>query len=260
MRLVNYLAQLSETKDLNEDVMNKQDLGLHLVGLLALGLTTTAQATLIDRGNGMIYDSDQNLTWLQDANYTQTSGYDSDGQLTWFSAKVWAEELVYGGYDDWRLPSVVDSGGTGPYDVGNSGTNRGWNVDTSNSELAYMFHINLGNESWINPDGTRNDDGCPTSNPNCMQNDSTDLVDILNLHSFSFWLNTEYSLGTDAAWYFDTYHGYQGTGDIGDTKYAWAVRTGDVAASVAESVPEPGTLVLMLAGLAGIGAAKQRRW
>ncbi len=46
--------------------------------ILTLGMTTSANATpidqLIDRGNGMIYDTHEDLTWLQDANYAQTSG------------------------------------------------------------------------------------------------------------------------------------------------------------------------------------------
>ncbi len=34
-----------------------------------LGFTGAAQATLIDRGSGLIYDDELNITWLQDANY-----------------------------------------------------------------------------------------------------------------------------------------------------------------------------------------------
>ncbi|MCP4407494.1 MAG: DUF1566 domain-containing protein, partial [Gammaproteobacteria bacterium] len=45
------------------------------VGLLALGMAGTVQATLIDRGGGLIYDDVLNITWLQDANYAETSGY-----------------------------------------------------------------------------------------------------------------------------------------------------------------------------------------
>jgi len=33
-------------------------------------------AILTDRGGGLIYDDDLNITWLQDANYADTSGYD----------------------------------------------------------------------------------------------------------------------------------------------------------------------------------------
>ena len=29
----------------------------------------------------MIYDSDLGITWLQDANYAETSGYDADGRM-----------------------------------------------------------------------------------------------------------------------------------------------------------------------------------
>ncbi|MBN8762875.1 MAG: DUF1566 domain-containing protein [Thiobacillus sp.] len=68
--------------------------------------TGTASATLIDRGNGMIYDSNQNLTWLQDANYAKTSGYNSDGLMSWDEAMTWVSNLTYGGYDDWRLPNL----------------------------------------------------------------------------------------------------------------------------------------------------------
>src|SRR3972149_1606307 len=83
----------------------KTRLGIIWIGVLVLGWMATAQATLIDRGGGLIYDSDQDLTWLQDANYAMTSGYDSDGRMTWVAAMAWASGLSYGGYDDWRLPA-----------------------------------------------------------------------------------------------------------------------------------------------------------
>lgn len=67
----------------------------------------TASATLIDRGNGMIYDSAQNLTWLKDTNYAKTSGYDSDGLMSWDDAMAWVQNLTYGGHDDWRLPRIT---------------------------------------------------------------------------------------------------------------------------------------------------------
>jgi hypothetical protein len=63
-----------------------------------------AEAALIELGNGLIYDTTQNLTWLQDAMYTRTSGFDTDGRMTYDEAVSWADNLVYGGFDDWRLP------------------------------------------------------------------------------------------------------------------------------------------------------------
>ncbi len=73
--------------------------------LLIFGLTISAHATLQNRGGGMIYSTDLDVTWLQDANYARTSGYDDDGLMTWDEANAWAMNLSYGGYEDWRLPS-----------------------------------------------------------------------------------------------------------------------------------------------------------
>ena len=78
--------------------------------------STLAQATLIDLGGGMIYDDTLNVTWLQNANYAETSGYDdtlygtdTGGAMTWADATVWASNLNYGGYSDWRLSDVTPS-------------------------------------------------------------------------------------------------------------------------------------------------------
>lgn len=106
---------------------------------LALGLNLmTAQAALFDRGGGLIYDDVLNVTWLQDANYAKTSGFSGTGLITWNDADHWVKGLEYSGYNDWRLPSINDTGSPG-CDYWNSGTDCGYNVDPSTSELAYMF-------------------------------------------------------------------------------------------------------------------------
>jgi hypothetical protein len=93
-------------------------------------------AELHDRGNGLIYDDVLNITWLQDANYAaseinetraqeiiyavgsiddhiltlsdfhdyDSSGGSYNGKMSWYGSLAWADQLVYGGYDDWRLP------------------------------------------------------------------------------------------------------------------------------------------------------------
>ena len=38
---------------------------------------------LIDRGHGLLYDVERDLTWLQDTNYARTAGHSPDGQMTW---------------------------------------------------------------------------------------------------------------------------------------------------------------------------------
>ncbi len=65
---------------------------LATAGLLTSGL---AQATLLDRGGGLIYDDVLNITWLQDSNYAQTSGFDADGRMNWSDANTWAAGLSY---------------------------------------------------------------------------------------------------------------------------------------------------------------------
>jgi hypothetical protein len=53
---------------------------------------------LIDRGRGLLYDVERDLTWLQDTNYAKTSGRSPDGQLTWDDAKAWVARLSYHGH------------------------------------------------------------------------------------------------------------------------------------------------------------------
>lgn len=74
----------------------------------------SANAALVDNGNGTITDTDTNLMWLMDANYAMTSGYDTDGMMTWNTAMIWADDLVYAGFNNWRLPSGNNSDGSGP--------------------------------------------------------------------------------------------------------------------------------------------------
>jgi len=88
------------------------------------------------------------ITWLQDANYAKTSGHDSDGMMTWNNAVAWADQLVYGGYDDWRMPTAVD----GQYVFGYDGTTTvGYNI--TSSELGYMYYDNLGNLGYCDTSG-----------------------------------------------------------------------------------------------------------
>jgi hypothetical protein len=70
----------------------------------------------------MLYDDVHNITWLQDANYAKTSGYDGDGRMTWSAAKTWADNLVYGGFSDWRLASNSPIGANWDLDFSFDGT------------------------------------------------------------------------------------------------------------------------------------------
>ncbi len=122
---------------------------------IASAATGTAHAALLDRGNGLLYDDVLNLTWLQDANYAKTSGYDADGLMSWGGATAWAANLSYGGYSDWRLASnTAVNGSTFDYNYNVNGTTDvGYNITSPNSELAYMYHVNLGLDSYYDTSG-----------------------------------------------------------------------------------------------------------
>ncbi len=70
---------------------------LTVAAILLLTMLASAHAGLIDRGNGLVYDADLNITWLQDANLSGLT-------FTWDEANSWAENLVFQNYNDWRLP------------------------------------------------------------------------------------------------------------------------------------------------------------
>lgn len=69
----------------------------------------SVNAALYDRGNGLIYDDVLDVTWTQNGNLPQTLGYGNTGLMNWQDAMDWAEQLVYGGFEDWRLPSIRSS-------------------------------------------------------------------------------------------------------------------------------------------------------
>jgi len=52
------------------------------------------KASLVDNGNGLLYDTVLNITWLQDANYAKTSNYSTTGFMTWYDSKLGPPLLI----------------------------------------------------------------------------------------------------------------------------------------------------------------------
>lgn len=221
--------------------------------LALVALSGSAQAALIDRGGGMISDTTRNLTWLADMNYAKTSGYDNDGLMTWAAAKAWAEGLSYGGFDDWRLPTLSssDTSCSGNFDPGGAFGQQYYGNNCTGGELSGLFVTELG----YNNNGL----GLIASDDTAEQIANQALFANVQATN-AYWSGSEYAPDTDAAWVFVTdwqahYAGYQGYSSKGGAFYALAVRSDDVA----DAVPEPQTLSLALLALAATAVVRKRR-
>lgn len=207
--------------------MSQTQLPSLVVVSLIFGLTVSANADLFDRGGGLIYDSDLDITWLQNANY-------AGGPLSLGQAQQWVEDLEYQGYNDWRLPSALNQDGSGPDSTSPSG---GGPYIVDDSEMGHLYFVELGNA--LNG---------PLTNIGPFQNvlDDTEGNELLSGH---YW----YAESGDPPygslqWMFSFNDGYQTLSGLwGSPAYAWAVRDGD-------SVPVPVPGALILAGI-GIGFA-----
>lgn len=62
----------------------------------------------VDHGDGTITDRATDLMWMEVDSGTLGAGPRFDGTLTWEEALDWADGLVYGGHDDWRLPDAKE--------------------------------------------------------------------------------------------------------------------------------------------------------
>jgi MYXO-CTERM domain-containing protein len=241
-----------------------------LAALLAAGLAQAAglpgqgnwQATLqardlqghavgLDSAQAMFfYDSVLDVTWLRQASVPQLQ--------TWSQARDWAAQLSLGGYDDWRLPTTLDTGLPGCARVTYTGGDCGYNVPTqtgaganaSYSELAHLFQVTLGNAAAYTPQGQfRGWAGQGTSwglaNTGSFE----------GLQATTYWSGSGVAGNANYAWAYHFGLGYQSLAEKGVPSQAIALRDGDVLAAV----PEPSTWAMAAAGLLALGRLQRRR-
>lgn len=197
-------------------------------GALAQGVPGqgTWETTLEPRdldGNGepdAYYDRVLNVTWLRNAN--------AGGILFWDEAMAWARNLRHGGYSDWRLPTLVDTGESG-CDWAYGGTDCGYNVQTKGarrtfSEMEHLMRITLGNTPYCDTTGRCGQPGWGLSNTGPFQ----------NLYSYFYWTGTSYPGVGLFGWYYYTPSIYQSYGVKTLGMHAMALRSGD---SVPQGLP-----------------------
>ena len=138
--------------------------------------------------------------------------------LIWDDAKSWAAGLTVGTFSGWSLPAAAPACGIA--------------FNCTASQMGELYYTALGNHA-----------GGPQSNTGPFK----------NLQSYVYWSGTEYAPNPSLAWYFSTGDGNQYARAFDLDRFALAVRPGDVAA-----VPEPETVALFLAGLAGVLVMRRR--
>jgi hypothetical protein len=213
--------------------------GLFLVGMVAAHVNP-ANATLITIGTatygastyGLIYDVEDQITWLDYSN----SGATYPESLAWAASLNDPGELTINldaGYTaswttPWRLP-----------EANGWWTNASWNGVTD-SELESLYYDELGNEL---------DDASISTGP--FEN----IVYGIQNASF-YYMEPTFPISISYAPEFNFYDGSQGfvTSSVNGGIYAMAVRSGAVS-----MIPEPSTALLLAAGLVGLAAAGRRR-
>lgn len=198
--------------------------------LLFLGVAAPSGAVLVDRGPDMVYDTVLNITWTRQA---------GDGVArTWAAANAWAAALVFGGFDDWRLPYASVSAGVGPINTllpGSPcfGTGGADEVACRDNEMGYMFYYNLGGTPGSSETGTQTAVG----------------GEMLTGIQGSYWSGTAF--GSNGAWEFFFVLSTQHVEVQFFAQPGWAVRPGDV--------PEPSSLLLLGLGALALSWARRRK-
>lgn len=204
--------------------------------VIMLFLTSTTQAELHDRENGMIYDDVQNITWLQDANLPASeqfgistivddgsrhslNGYGIRmdekhvGRMNWQTALDWIKAMNssnegkgYKGFNDWHLWTVPDA------------AESCYGKNCTDSELSNLYKTLKSNKDF-----------------SILNITSTDFNLFKHIQSAGYWSGVSYSHMNSSAWTFYISDGRQVRNHKDSSQlYVWAVRSGDIKLPASE--------------------------
>ncbi len=230
-------------------------------------LITIGKAHYGDNYYNLIYDDDNNgngLVWLDYSNSPKTpEGY--EGYPGWQHQVDWATSLknpsilecilnpdILIKWDGlWRLPKTVDGetiwGYEGDPDRDGIYTyTNGYNI--ANSEMGHLFYSELGNLGYFDTSGNYRESGVGLLNVDNFDNLNGDV---------GYWSGTTQAVGieVDHAWVFGMPNGYQFEAGKKNTYWGIAVRSGNII----KPIPEPSTLLLLIAGLVGLAGITRRK-
>ncbi len=159
---------------------------------LAFVITLDSCADLIDNGDGtitQIRSDGTKLMWTQDTLLAGDSGI-PENSMNWSEARLWAENLEFAGYSDWRLPRTPGT------------TTNGVTVEGELGDLYYSELANLNN---------------------------LDTFKMSDTHSNVFWTETKHDESSVFIVNFGNFkrkysHSFQQICSKEDNRQAWAVR------------------------------------
>lgn len=236
---------------------------LTLITLIICTFSNLSNATLVNRGRGLIYDDVLDVTWLQDSNIAASNNFGvigvsqlpiSPGTMSRSVADQFITAMNtanYLGINNWRLPHLFPVNGV---DLNtqlsfDGSTDNTHNITTTNSELGYLHYVTLGNPGRFSPDGS----STPCQGANlCI--DNTGPFTNLDTRSPGWWADAIGPNRNDIFWNFSPKLGAQSSLNSFNNQRVWAVRDGDISA-----VPLPSAVWLLMSSLIGlIGFSRKR--
>jgi hypothetical protein len=223
------------------------------------GASAFVNAVIASVPGGKINDTPNYYDTPSNSGYHTLSSNDfyfsATGLVNWFGAQAfigYLNSISYGGSSEWQLPKVTDTGKAG-CDYAYSGTDCGYNVDTSTNALAQLYYGELNKTAYLNTNGLGPQGGYGIFDNNGDQIPGGAVDPFVNVQSYVYWSGSEYSTYSGSGWNFNLSNGEQFGTSKGTEFYVWAISPGQVAV-----VSVPSAFWLFGTGVLGFLRLKRR--